>query len=244
MKKLTIGSMALLGMSVMATSVQANDYYVDYSEAPPAKASLNITLSGACSAKINVPVVRVEYGSSYSDNDASGILDKNSSQAYLNFKTADNSMYVAAFNGSDSLGQKISQSVKKGTRSVSANFVGTGYYDVQAIFDSLASGGYDSQIKCKDGLTLQQQMMPSWTSYYDAMGNKTSGSIVHTNATSNASVGSYKAKFTSTGNMETPSQCVLKGVLNSTDYSFVCTQAKRITIKVTATAQGDSTLVP
>lgn len=131
--------------------------------------------------------------------------------------------------------------MKKGKRSIGFNIVGGGYWGTQANFNSLANGGYDNQITCKDGGTLQQQMLPGWAPYYDAHGNKVRGSLTHSNSTSDPSTGTYKAKFTSVGTMQVPSQCTLKGSLGA-DYSMVCTPEKKITIKITATAQGDSIL--
>ncbi|MEZ5493759.1 MAG: hypothetical protein R3E61_03995 [Pseudomonadales bacterium] len=235
----------MLGASVIACSAQAgysSSYSYDYEENSPQKASLTISLSGDCSAKIDLPVTKVDYGNEYSDNNVAGQIDKDSSYAYFNFLTSDSDIYVAAFNYAESAGEKVTEKVKGGKRSVSFNIVGSGYWDVQAYFDSLAGGGYDSQIKCKDGGTLQQQMMPGWGPYYDARGNKVSGSLTHSNSTSDPSTGTYKVKFSSTGTMQAPGQCALKGTLGS-DYSFVCAPSKKITIKVTATAQGDSTLV-
>jgi hypothetical protein len=234
---------AVLGASVIACSAQAGSYSYDYEENSPQKASLTITLSGACSAKIDVPVIEVDYGNSYSDDDVAGQIDKDSSYAYFNFDTNDGSVSVNAYNYAESAGEKVTEKVKSGKRSVSFNIVGGGYWDVQAYFYSLAGGGYDSQIKCKDGGTLQQQMMPGWGPYYDARGNKVSGSLTHSNSTSDPSTGTYKVKFSSTGTMQVPGQCALKGTLGS-DYSFVCAPSKKITIKVTATAQGTSTLLP
>lgn len=234
---------AVLGASVIACSAQAGSYSYDYEENSPQKASLTITLSGACSAKIDVPVTSVEYGNSYRDNNVAGQIDKNSSNAYFGFYTSGGSVGVYAYNYAESAGEKVTEKVKSGKRSVSFNIVGSGYWDVQAYFNSLAGGGYDSQIKCKDGGTLQQQMMPGWNPYYDARGNKVSGSLTHSNSTSDPSTGTYKVKFSSTGTMQVPSQCALKGTLGA-DYSFVCAPAKKITIKVTATAQGTSALAP
>ena len=232
---------ALLSASVIACSAQAGSYDYDYEENSPQKASLTITLSGACSAKIDVPVTSVEYSNSYSDNNVAGQIDKDSSYADLDFYTSDGSIRVNAFNYAGSAGEKITEKVAKGKRSLSFNIVGGGYWDIQATFSSLANGTYDSQIKCKDGGTLQQQMMPGWGPYYDARGNKVSGSLTHSNSTSDPSTGTYKVKFSSTGTMQVPGQCALKGTLGS-DYSFVCAPSKKITIKVTATAQGTSTL--
>ena len=232
---------AVLGASVIACSAQAGSYGYDYEENSPQKASLTITLSGACSAKIDVPVTSVEYGNSYSDDDVAGQIDKDSSYTDLDFYTSDGSIRVNAYNYAESAGEKITEKVAKGKRSLSFNIVGGGYWDIQATFSSLANGTYDSQIKCKDGGTLQQQMMPWWGPYYDARGNKVSGSLTHSNSTSDPSTGTYKAKFSSTGTMQVPGQCALKGALSS-DYSFVCTPSKKITIKVTATAQGTSVL--
>ena len=232
---------AVLGASVIACSAQAGSYSYDYEENSPQKASLTITLSGACSAKIDVPVTKVYYGNEYSDNTTAGQIDKDSSYAEFNFYTNDGSVSVNAYNYAESAGEKVTEKVKSGKRSVSFNIVGGGYWDVQAYFDSLAGGAYDSQIKCKDGGTLQQQMMPWWGPYYDARGNKVSGSLTHSNSTSDPSTGTYKVKFSSTGTMQVPGQCALKGTLGS-DYSFVCAPSKKITIKVTATAQGTSTL--
>ncbi len=231
----------MLGASVIACSAQAGSYSYDYEENSPQKASLTITLSGACSAKIDVPVTSVEYGNSYSDDDVAGQIDKDSSYAYFDFNTSDGSVSVNAYNYAESAGEKVTEKVKSGKRSVSFNIVGGGYWSVQAYFDSLAGGAYDSQIKCKDGGTLQQQMMPGWGPYYDARGNKVSGSLTHSNSTSDPSTGTYKVKFSSTGTMQVPGQCALKGTLGS-DYSFVCAPSKKITIKVTATAQGTSQL--
>lgn len=244
MKKSMIRSAqcAVLGASVIACSAQAGSYSYDYEENSPQKASLTISLSGACSAKIDVPVTKVVYGNQYSDNTTAGQIDKDSSSAYFDFDTNDGSVSVNANNYAESAGEKVTEKVKSGKRSVSFNIVGGGYWDVQAYFDSLAGGAYDSQIKCKDGGTLQQQMMPGWGPYYDARGNKVSGSLTHSNSTSDPSTGTYKVKFSSTGTMQVPGQCALKGTLGS-DYSFVCAPSKKITIKVTATAQGDSTLV-
>lgn len=244
MKKIMIHSAqcALLSASVIACSAQAGSYDYDYEENSPQKASLTITLSGACSAKIDVPVTSVEYHNSYSDDDVAGQIDKDSSYAEFNFYTSDGSIRVNAYNYAESAGEKITEKVAKGKRSLSFNIVGGGYWDIQATFSSLANGTYDSQIKCKDGGTLQQQMMPGWNPYYDARGNKVSGSLTHSNSTSDPSTGTYKVKFSSTGTMQVPGQCALKGTLGS-DYSFVCAPSKKITIKVTATAQGDSTLV-
>ena len=245
MKKMMIRSAqcAVLGASVIACSAQAGSYSYDYEENSPQKASLTITLSGACSAKIDVPVTSVEYHNSYSDDDVAGQIDKDSSYAEFNFYTSDGSISVNAYNYAESAGEKVTEKVKSGKRSVSFNIVGGGYWGVQAYFDSLAGGAYDSQIKCKDGGTLQQQMMPGWGPYarYDARGNKVSGSLTHSNSTSDPSTGTYKVKFSSTGTMQVPGQCALKGALSS-DYSFVCTPSKKITIKVTATAQGTSVL--
>ncbi len=236
---------AVLGASVIACSAQAGSYSYDYEENSPQKASLTITLSGACSAKIDVPVTSVEYHNSYSDDDVAGQIDKDSSYAEFNFYTSDGSISVNAYNYAESAGEKVTEKVKSGKRSVSFNIVGGGYWGVQAYFDSLAGGAYDSQIKCKDGGTLQQQMMPGWGPYarYDGRGNKVSGSLTHSNSTSDPSTGTYKVKFSSTGTMQVPGQCALKGTLGS-DYSFVCAPSKKITIKVTATAQGTSTLDP
>ncbi len=244
MKKMMIHSAqcALLSASVIACSAQAGSYGYDYEENSPQKASLTITLSGACSAKIDVPVTSVEYSNSYNDNNVAGQIDKDSSYADLYFYTSDGSIRVNAYNYTESAGEKITEKVAKGKRSLSFNIVGGGYWDIQATFSSLANGTYDSQIKCKDGGTLQQQMMPGWGTYYDGRGNKVSGSLTHSNSTSNPATGTYKAKFSSTGTMQVPGQCALKGTLGS-DYSFVCAPSKKITIKVTATAQGDSTLV-
>ena len=233
---------AVLGASVIACSAQAGSYSYYYEENSPQKASLTITLSGACSAKIDVPVTKVDYGNEYSDNTTAGQIDKDSSYAHFDFNTSDGSINVYAYNYAESSGEKLTEKVAKGKRSVSFNIVGSGYWDVQAYFYSLAGGAYDSQIKCKDGGTLQQQMMPGWLPHYDARGNKVSGSLTHSNSTSDPSTGTYKVKFSSTGTMQVPSQCALKGTLGS-DYSFVCAPSKKITIKVTATAQGDSTLV-
>ena len=247
MKKIMIHSAqcALLSASVIACSAQAGSYGYDYEENSPQKASLTITLSGACSAKIDVPVTSVEYHNSYSDDDVAGQIDKDSSYAEFNFYTSDGSISVNAYNYAESAGEKVTEKVKSGKRSVSFNIVGGGYWGVQAYFDSLAGGAYDSQIKCKDGGTLQQQMMPGWGPYarYDGRGNKVSGSLTHSNSTSDPSTGTYKVKFSSTGTMQVPGQCALKGTLGS-DYSFVCAPSKKITIKVTATAQGTSTLDP
>lgn len=243
MRKLTIGSVALFAASVMATSVQAKTGYTfDYAENNPENASLTITLSGACSAKINIPVTRVDYSNRYSDDDVPGQIDKDSSNAYFDFETSDSDISVNAFNDIESMGEKLTEKVKNGKRSLSFNIVGGGYWDVQANFDSLAGGAYDSQIKCKDGGTLQDQMMPGWSSSYDARGEKVSGSLTHSNSTSDPSTGTYKVKFVSTGTLNAPNQCALKGTLGSADYSFVCTPAKKITVKVTATAQGTSTM--
>lgn len=244
MKKLMIHSVqgAVLGASIIACSVQAKtaDYSYDYVENSPQKASLTIVLSGACSAKIDIPVTLVSYGNSYSDNDVAGQIDEDSSYAYFNFLTGDSTVYVNAYNYAESAGEKVTEKVKGGKRSVSFNIVGGGYWDAQARFSSLASGAYDSQIHCKDGNTLQDQMA-GWDPSYDARGEKVSGSLTHSNSTSDPSTGTYKMKFTSTGTLGVPSHCALKGnLLGGSDYSFVCTPAKKITIKVTATAQGDS----
>lgn len=243
MKKMMIHSAqcALLSASVIACSAQAGSYSYDYEENSPQKASLTISLSGACSAKIDVPVTKVVYGNGYSDNTTAGQIDKDSSYAYFDFNTSDGSVRVNASNYAESAGEKITEKVAKGKRSLSFNIVGGGYWDIQAYFYSLAGGGYDSQIKCKDGGTLQQQMMPGWGPYYDARGNKVSGSLTHSNSTSNPATGTYKAKFSSSGTLQVPGQCALKGVLAG-DYSFVCAPSKKITIKVTATAQGTSQL--
>ena len=242
MKKMMIRSAqcAVLGASVLACSVQAATHYHDYEENNPQKASLTITLSGACSGKIDVPVTEVDYGNEYSDDTTPGQIDKDSSYAYFNFYTGSN-FGVNAYNYAESAGEKVTEKVKGGNRSVSFNIVGGGYWDIQTYFNSLAGGAYDSQIKCKDGLTLQQQMMPGWSPYYDARGNKVSGSLTHSNSTSNPATGTYKVKFSSAGTMQVPGQCALKGTLSG-DYSFVCTPSKKITIKVTATAQGTSVL--
>lgn len=240
MKKSIISSAAVLSASLIACAAQASNYSYDYVENGPQKASLTITLSGACSAKIEVPVTKVDYGNRYSDDITAGQIDRDSIYAYFEFVTGDGDISVYAYNYAESSGEKLTEKVKSGKRSMSFNIVGSGYWDEQAYFSSLASGAYDSQIKCKDGGTLQQQMMPSWNPYYDARGNKVSGSLTHSNSTSNTLTGTYKVKFTSTGTMQVPGQC--KGTLGDT-YSLVCTPEKKITIKVTATAQGTSDLV-
>jgi hypothetical protein len=240
MKKLAFAT-ALLGAGLVAQSAQASAY-VDYYETNPAKSSLTITLSGACSAKITIPVTQVSYGSRYYDNVVPGTVDTNSSYSYLEVETGDSDISVDAYNYAQSSGEKISHSVKKGKRSLAFNIVGSGYWDVQAEFESLANGTYDSQIKCKDGLSLQDQMVPGWETYYDARGEKAGGSLSHTNIVSEPVAGTYKAKFSSSGTIKMPSQCALKGVLDSTDFSLVCTPAKTIKIKMAFSASGTSSV--
>lgn len=240
MKNHVICGAALLGASLATGSAEAAYHSTGYQAANPAKSSFVVQLSGACKGKIELPVTAVLYSNSYYDDNTPGQVDKDRSYAYLDFKTNDSYINVSAYNYAESAGEKITESVKKGRLSIGFNVVGGGYWDIQAYFESLAGGAYDSKITCKDGGTLQQQIMPNWDPYYDARGNKVSGSLTHSNSTSDPSTGTYKAKFTSTGTMQVPSQCGLKGVLGSADYSLVCTPSKKITIKVTATAQGDS----
>jgi len=237
MKKLIISSAALLGASVMTSSAYAAMHAAGYVENSPQKASITITLSGACSANITLPVMSVEYGTYYFDNDVPGTVDKDSSSAYLHFFTADSDISVIAHSETESRGEKISERVKNDKRAIAFNIVGSD--NEHANFSSLANGDYDSQIKCKDGLSLQSQI-PGWDAWYDGRGEKVSGSLSHTNSVSEPSVGTYKAKFSSSGTLEIPGQCVLKGVLGSADYSVVCAPSKSIKIKLTASASGTS----
>lgn len=234
MKKLAIVT-ALLGAGVAAQSAQAATSYLYYYENNPAKSSYTITLSGECSGKIELPVTQVYYGRQY---DYTGnVIDRDGSYSQVYFYTNDNSIYSYGENYAYITGYKHTESVKNGKLSLNMK-AKTG--DAYPYFYSLEEGAYDSQITCKDGQTLSQHLF-GWDTY-DAPSFKAQATLSHTNSTDAPGTGEYKAKFSSTGEIEQPGQCTIKGDLFSADYSLTCSPPKTIKIKVAASAEGTSLL--
>lgn len=235
MKKLAFAT-ALLGAGLVAQSAQAASSSVYYFEDNPATSSYVITLSGECSGKIELPVSQVYYGRSF---DYTGnVIDVGTPYSQVYFYTSDSSIYSYGYHYSSVPGDKLTESVKNGKSSLSfAAKTGAAY----PYFYSLANGSYDSQITCKNGETLSQHLL-GYDPYisYDAPSFKAQASLTHTHSTGSPGQGEYKAKFSSSGEIELPGQCTVKGDLFIADYSVVCAPAKTIKIKVVASASGTS----
>lgn len=237
MKKLAFVT-ALLGAGVVAQSANAATSYLYYYQNNPENASFTITLSGECSGKIELPVTEVSYGRQYDHN--GGVIERDGSYGEVYFYTNDGNIYAGGYNYGYIPGEKHTESVKKSKLSLNMLIKsGNAYPNLY----SLEDGAYDSQITCKNGLTLAQTLI-DWDPYisYDAPSFKSMASLSHTNSTSNPNAGEYKAKFSATGEIEQPGQCTIKGELFSADYSLVCSPVKTIKVKVAASAQGTSVL--
>ena len=241
MKKLAFAT-ALLGAGLIAQSAHAVPIMSSssqfYFENNPATSSYVITLSGECSGKIELPVSQVYYGRSF--DYAGSIIDAGSPYSQVYFYTPDPFVYSYGEHYSTVPGEKLTESVKNGKLSLNILAKTGGAYPY---FYSLDDGGYDSQITCKNGQTLSQHLLGSdpYISY-DAPSFKAQASVIHTHSTGSPGTGEYKAKFSSSGEIELPGECTVKGDLFSADYSVKCAPAKTIKIKVVASASGTSVL--
>ena len=230
---------ALLGAMFLSqaanAAVESFNYYFD---GTPEKSSFTITLSGQCSGKITLPVTYVEYGRGY-EYDGSGIFRDEAGSGFGVYTGAD--IYVEADNEYEAPQDTATETVKKGKRTIKM----TATSDVFVNLDDLDGGAFDSDIKCKDDLTLSRTLL-GWNADINGGAKPLSmkGTLQHTNETEGSGplTGEFAVKASVSGILEQPSQCTTTGEFPGGDYSVKCGQPKTINIKVAVSASGESFL--
>jgi hypothetical protein len=235
MKSLLQAAMALSAVT-LAQAASAAQHEVWYYQDNPDKSRFTITLSGACSGKIEKPVSRVTYGRVM--DFTNGTIDRDGAHATIRFFTSDREISAVGYNGAYQPGERFTESVKDKSR----HFAFTAKNDVTAYFKSLAYGNYDDRITCKDGGSLSQHVL-HWGATLDRFQKKTSFvSVKHSNSTDAEQNGQYQARLSTAGTLNLPGQCSVNGNLFSGEYTFSCSPPRAIRVKVSASAEGNSRL--
>lgn len=235
MKSLFLSAIASSAVTFTQFAI-AEQNEVRYYQNNPDGGQLIIELSGACSGKIKKPITRVTYGRVIDFTGNS--IDRDGANAGIAFITGDSEISAVGFNSGYLSGEQFTESVKDNTRYLTF----TSRNDVTAYFKSLAYGSYDDKITCKDGKSLGQQVL-HWGAVLNRFQKKTSlVSVKHTNSIDNPLIGQYKAKLVTSGTLGLPGQCGVNGSLFNGEYQFTCSPPKAIRVKVSATAEGSSTM--
>lgn len=238
MKKLAFAT-ALLGAGLVAQTAHADEtgftYYLP--GATLENASYTITLSGECSGKITLPVTNFTYGRYYAYT--GNAIDRDGSEVSFDINTSDNSIYADGNTDAYAPEDKHSEVVKNGKLTLKNTF--KGLYSADSYFYSLAGGGYDSQITCKNGQPLSSNLQ-GWDAYINSYASsyKAQATLSHVHPIDNPSNADFKFKYTASGILDQKGACTVKGTLFSPEYSVTCAQPKKIGVKIAVIASGVS----